>query len=96
MPQRLEVCGIPSDFPSSELEEACAQTRREESKSIRVRKSIVLNSRSIAGGPQIPAPTAKYARNNLGTLLLAPPGKTKDIAKSNRGEVQTRLDEVSL
>ena len=36
-----------------------------------VRKSIVLNSRSMAGGPQIFAPTARYARNNFGILSLA-------------------------
>ena len=30
-----------------------------------MRKSIVPNSRSIAGGPQIRAPIARYARNNL-------------------------------
>jgi hypothetical protein len=30
-----------------------------------VRKSIVPKSRSIAGGPQIFAPIARYARNNL-------------------------------
>lgn len=33
-------------------------------RSRRVRKSIVPNSRSIAGGPQIFAPIARYARNN--------------------------------
>src|SRR5262249_44841867 len=32
------------------------------SKSIRVRKSIVLKARSIAGGPQIRAPIERYAR----------------------------------
>src|SRR5262245_14238595 len=35
------------------------------SRSRSVRKSIVPNSRSIAGGPQIFAPIARYAGNNL-------------------------------
>src|SRR5215470_544910 len=35
-------------------------------KSIRVRKSIVLNWRSSAGGPQIFAPRLRYVRSSLG------------------------------
>src|SRR5206468_2080578 len=38
-------------------------------RSSRVRKSIVANSRSIAGGPQIFAPIARYARNNFDDAL---------------------------
>src|SRR6266851_4807722 len=35
-------------------------------KSTNVRKSIVLNSRSIAGGPQMRAEISRYARNSRG------------------------------
>src|SRR5207249_1325089 len=38
------------------------------SRSRKVRKSIVLNSRSSAGGPQIFAPTERYARRSFGTF----------------------------
>jgi hypothetical protein len=46
-----------------------------------VRKSIVPNSRSIAGGPQIFAPIAKYARNNFDDAVtvagIVDPGRRK-------------------
>ena len=72
---------MPRDHPlhshcvMTKIEIPCRQTFKKRackrgckvSKSKSVRKSMVLNSRSIAGGPQILAPTAKYARNNLGT-----------------------------
>ena len=44
---------------------ARAQSRGSLCRSTSVRKSIVPNWRSIAGGPQIRAPIARYARNNL-------------------------------
>ena len=50
-----------------------------------MRKSIVSNSGSMAGGPQIFAPTAKYARNNFGILSLA--------FREGRGASQRRLRE---
>jgi len=47
-------------------------------RSSRVKKSIVPNSRSIAGGPQIFAPIARYARSSLGAVAgIGDPGHSK-------------------
>src|SRR5258706_999644 len=59
------------------------------SRSISVRKSIVLNSRSMAGGPQIFAPTTKYARNSFGILALAPSETIRGIAKLDCGVMRS-------
>ena len=56
---------------SAAPETGCAQKTRAIFRSSKVRKSMVPNSRSHAGGAQMRAPIARYVFSNLGTLVGA-------------------------
>ncbi len=63
------------------LQKMRANNCRQRAHSSSVRKSIVPNSRAIAGGPQIFAPIAKYARNKFDDAVtvagIVDPGGSK-------------------
>src|SRR4249919_1103375 len=57
-------------------------------KSRNVRKSMVLNSRSMAGGPQILAPKERYAASSFGTLEGCSANRSSGQANAARGTVR--------